>query len=276
MAWHDALFPALVTAIRTGKGKSYELQGGTINYRLMEAFTAWIVDPRIVDPRTANQRRCLDLLSEMDESGHLALGAGTEAGAPGMHWTFSVGAVVGGLKWALIRKDQALIVACRQFLEHEIGLDRHFRFRGRVVLPAPRVKDEKRQAPVDGYRDVFVKIALGEPVKKPASYYAEDQAIAVATLREILSTKADPATRESWRNRFAHAPVPKLLLPIRRVELEGGGYEAWIEDTPEARRVLGRDACHRVRNGPEGITYQVDWADKWQKVEMGRRAAMLS
>jgi hypothetical protein len=236
--------------------------GGSVNYRLMYWFTSWIVNPT-----AENLRNCLACLAEMKSEGHLTLrgprGVACEAGSPKMHWTFNVGAVVGGLLWAIRRRCQPLIDACIGFLEDEVGLDLDFRYNDVVAMPCPRLvagdddtRDEE-QAPIDGYRDAFVSLAIGEKVKKADHYWSQPNAIAVWAMREVM--KLMPELGE----RFKGAQRPHLYLPIEKTATPDGGYEARIADTPEARAVMGKDCCQAVSNGRAGVTYMVDWQERW-------------
>lgn len=253
MALHENLFPLLVAAIHGEKVKPLGIEGGSVNYRLMDDGTAWIVDPS-----PENKERFLGHLRNMRETGHLsirghAFGVACEQGSPGMHWTFNVGSVLGVLKWALIREDAQMIIACVGFLDDELGLDEAHLWRNRIILPAPRVKNEKGQRPIDGNRDLFVRMVNGYKPRKRAKFWAEPQNIVAATLREIL--RSEPQL-------FAppHA-YPKLHLPILKTELPGGGFIAWIEKTPEAEHAMGRDGCNWVRCAPDGVTYGFDWSE---------------
>jgi|SRR6185295_2704966 len=263
---HEALFPRLVSAIREERVEPVGIFSGSVNYKLMDAFTAWIAQPT-----PEHEQRCLGYLAGMQTLGHLTLGGtngvATEAGSPAAHWTFNVASVLGGLKFALKRDNARMRDACFGFLLAEIGLNRAFRWKGRVILPAPRVKDEKEEGPIDGYRDVVTALALGERVRKPERYWTEPLAVAAATMKELLSLSPrqpgahrPPVLTAAQIRLFQSAPLPKLYLPILRRDLADGGYIAWIEDTPEARAAMGRDACHFVRCAPDGETWGYDFA----------------
>lgn len=274
MGTHVKLWLLLVQAIAGMKVTPFDPGGGSPNYKLMFAFTAWIVDPS-----PANLRRCLELLANMKRTGHLSLrgpgGVATETGSPGAHWKFNITPVLGGLKWATSsskrHQSPELVEACLSFLEDEIGLDLHFRYGGVVAMCCPRLvagEDDSRdeeQVPVDGYRNVTVALALGEPVKKPPKYWAKTDATGVATMRELM------VRHPEWKKRFASAQVPHLYLPIEREPTRSGGYVAWIEDTAAARAAMGRDACHWVSNGPEGVLYRIDFQPK--TLHAGQEAA---
>ena len=261
MAFHEVLFPRLAAAIREKPVRPLGNVGGSVNYRLMATGTACIADPK-----PAHQEAFVDLLDEQEQEGHLTLrgprGVACEQGAPGMHWVFNCASIVGVLKWAILRGQDRVRKACVRWIANEAGLDRHFRFQGRVYLPCPRVKDEKGQAPTEGYRDVFLALVLGENVRKEDAYWLHPQALAVSTLREILHMKPSrgvkPLTVAELRQ-IRQAPVPKLYLPILKTDLPRGGYLAVIEDTPEARKAMGKDTCNWVRCSPEGISWGVDW-----------------
>lgn len=268
---HEVLFPRLVGAIRGESVEPVELSGGTVNYKLMDAATAWIAAP---SPKS--ERRMLDLLHEMRRIGHLSLegpkGVACEQGAPAAHWTFNVGSVAGVLKWAHARGHVPLFAAALDFMRDEAWLDLAHTYNGRCILPAPRVKDEKGQGPLDGYRDVFVALVLGDRVKKSARYWSQPGAIAVATVREVDWVTGGELFRE-----LRKASMPRLYLPIRREHLQreridegtltidAAGFRSWIERTPEAERAMGRDGCNWVSAGPDGLAWGYDWeAPPWQ------------
>ncbi len=256
MAWHKILFPELVEAIRTGKGATRGIVHGSLNYELISQATTLIAEP------TAERRReWCDYLKQMKVDGHQSRGQGTEQGASGMHWTFSTGAVVGALKWALERRQEDVSDACLGWIEDEVGLCRAFRYRGHVVMPQARVKDEKGQGPIDGYRDAFVALALGEKVKKPAKWWADDQTIAVATWRELLESHPE------WRKWLVAAKPPRVAIPVMILKA-GDGYKAYFEDTPQVRKALGGGAMHRVECVDGEITWWTDWRDSKQAGEV--------
>jgi hypothetical protein len=247
MALHEQLLPNLTGAIRGTKGAHVVgVDGGSVNYRLMDAFTAWILDPS-----PENERRVLELLAEQKREGHLCLrgpkGAAAEAGAPGMHWTMNAASVAGGLLHAIKRGNREVEEACTGWIVDEAGFCRALRWKGEVWAPAPRVKEERRQKPHDGYRDVFAALVLGERVKKGTRYWQEDQAIGVATVREVLKL------RPSIVSLCKTAEMPRLHFPIHKHDLAGGGFVAWIDRTEEAAHAL--DMCDWVRCAPEGIRF---------------------
>lgn len=292
MALHSNLFPRLVDAIRHVPGtKPLDIEGGSLNYVFMEKFTRYILIPNI-----ENMHACLDLLNNMFSIGHGSLqsirsdgrdGIRCEQASPGMHWVFTVASVLGG--WLeTVKNNQShkeLAAACRQFCYNELDLDTKFLFHGQAVIPAPRVKggpifgkpNEKQMWPVDGYRDMFVKLALGTKVKKPAAYWNSDQSIAVSCMRELIRLKIWTEA-DTVRAKVAFdMPLPRLYLPIHRRLLHSdgsdAGYIAWIDKTDEAVRAMGKDGCDWVRcvndgsrmpgakgRGVVGVTFGYDWS----------------
>lgn len=247
---HKVLLERLNRAIAGEKIGPYELpenMGISVNFKLMHSFSLWISDPS-----EENMRLCLNYIVPMKKYGHLI----GEAGSPGMHWSFNIGAVAGGLLYALKRANSIMQIECGAFLRNEYGLDRNFRWKGHTILPCPRVMDQKGEAPVDGYRDVFVDMIQGRVVNKPKKYWDQYESAAVRTIRDILVIDPD------MKLDFSGASVPMLMLPIIKKDLPDGGYEAHIEDTPKAREVMGHDACHRVICSNERVAYGVDWNDR--------------
>src|SRR6478609_734061 len=120
MATHEQLFPLLVGAIRGDKVKPLGIDGGSVNYRLMDDTTTWIVDPSL-----KNEDVLLGHLKEMKEVGHMTLagpkGVACEQGSPGMHWTFNMGSIVGALKYAVQRNRRELIARCQDAILDEVG-----------------------------------------------------------------------------------------------------------------------------------------------------------
>jgi hypothetical protein len=227
--------------------------GGSVNYRIMDLCTAYLVDPS-----PENMRRLLDFLRRLRKDGHLTLtgpnGVATEAGSPGMHWSFNIAPLLAALRKALEMHHDELVAALLAVITDEVGLDNGYRFNGMTAVPCPRVKDEKDEGPIDGYRDRVVAIAIGEK-PKGNKWLSDPDALAVRLMAELTDRHPE------WRTLFRAARVPKLYVPIERVELEGGGYSARLVDSADARKALGRDACHRVRVTPQGIEWWDDWVD---------------
>jgi hypothetical protein len=251
VALHEQLFPRLIAAIRGDSSvRAIGSVQGSVNYRMMDRATS-----AIVSPTPANISSFSSLLLEQELTGHLSLsgpnGVAVEQGAPGMHWTYNAASVTG-----VFLRVPALRDICARWMRNEVALNLAFRWEGETVLPAPRVKDEKGQGPRDGYRDVWTALAAGEvsrELKRGEKFYRADQAIACW------------AMREAWRvglmgQGVVGTTVPKLYLPILRRELDGGGFLAWIEDTPNARKAMGKDGCNWVRCAPAEVTWGVDWA----------------
>lgn len=270
MAWHDILWPEYYSAVHGSKtvtrnDKSYpvEIRGpvpGSINYLHMSVATSLLMDPT---PERAQDY--IDLLEEEERVGHLSQegpqGRRTEAGSPGMHWSMNTAPVVGVTLRALqgwfdkfLSREliDKIIRLGLRWISNELALDCSFRFKGKVILPCPRVKDEKKQKPYDGYRDVFVKLALGERVKKKAEYWSSPSSLAVSLMRDLM--KLDPDIPPYY------VRMPKLLLSINKKVLGDGGYLAWIDDTPEHRVILGKDGVSWIRcSNIDGITFGYDW-----------------
>ena len=260
MSSHRALLLHLVAAIQGEKTAPVGIKGGSVNYKLMEKGTRVILDPS-----PANQTAFLDLLRQQKREGHLTLrgprGVACEAGSPSMHWSFNAGPIVGVALWACKRNQPELRSACVEWIADEVGLNRWLWWKDGAWLPCPRLKREKGQSPNTKYRDRFTRMAAGEDAEftklarqKDADYWAAPEAVAVATMRALR-----PLLTKDELERIRTSPPPKLYLPILKKELPGGGFLAYIEDTPEARQAMGKDSCNWVRCAPEGITFGVDW-----------------
>lgn len=254
MASHTALFRRLAAAIKGEKPDPLGIPGGSVNYRMMDRATACIAK--------GAQTAFSDLLAEQEQEGHLTLrgpkGVACEQGSPAMHWSYNCASVAGVLNWAISEEQDQMRKDCVLWFAHEAGLDRHYRFKdGRVYMPAPRIKNEKGQGPVDGYRDVFLALALGENVNKPSKYWDQREALAVKTFRDVL-----PKLTAAERQQIQNAPKPKLYLPIEKTDLPDGGYLLELPDSQDIRKALGKDVCHWVHCPSEGqVTWRYDWKD---------------
>jgi hypothetical protein len=245
MGGHKDLFFPLARVIRGDRNVPLAPvdQRGSLNYKLMAAARNAILSPDL-------RARFVDLLDEQERVGHLTIegpdGYACEQAAPGMHWTFNAASVTG-----VYLRVPELREVCGRWIRNEVGLNRAFRLDGKTALPCARLKDERDQPPVDGYRDCWTALALGQETGRGEGYYRSDLAIACWAMAEICRLDLLPD--------LSGAPVPKLLLPILRKDLPEGGYLAWLEDTPLARRALGRDACNWVINRPSGLSWGSDW-----------------
>jgi len=263
MATHGILWPNVLANLRGERPKPLwplgEGRHGSVNYWMMNSFTVWRNDPS-----AKAEKALLDTYAEFRRVGHLSMeakgGVATEQGIPGAHWYFNLAPALGTFRFATIEKRVDLEDAALAFLLDEVGLNRAFTYNGWVVMPSPRIKDEKHMTPHDGYRDVFTALALGKKAKKSEAYWKDDQSAAVRTMKLIVEEGLWPVSTAQ------RAKVPKLYLPIMKSDLPGGGYLAQIEDTPEARKAIARDACNWVRMGPrilfkEGEAYGYDWSE---------------
>src|SRR5262245_60019775 len=144
------------------------------NKRLMMAVAEWVVKND-----GGSRKKVEDLLDNIRATGHFCVRTGDkvacETGANGMHWSYNVGSIAVLLKFAHQRGDATLTDKAKAILVDEIGLDRHFVWKGSIHVPGPRVEGK----PQDAYRDVFYKLATGEKVKKKADYWNQAASIAV-------------------------------------------------------------------------------------------------
>lgn len=267
MAGHEERFRRLRLAIEGQKVEPVSSgESGSLNYKSMDLGTA-----AIAKPSQATLSTFTAFLNDQLQVGHCSRrgprGVACEPLAPGMHGTYNCAPVAGVLRDACRRGDGPESEhrrACVTWLANEAGLGREFRHRGEVWAPGPRVKDEKGQAPHDGYRDVWTAMLSGEKVQKRGAYWEEPQALAVKTLRELLTLKAAGSCKpltEDELHLLHTAPMPRLYLPINKAGTDGGGYFAWIEDTEAARTAMGRDACNWVLVPESGTpTWGYDWA----------------
>jgi len=270
---HRVLLELLNRASRGEKVQPVSPEDGPVNKKLMRAAINLLVDWS-----PANRKRFLDLVEPMAEIGHMTVGKACEQGAPGMHGSYSMGAILAVRRGCEGRDDPEMELACEDVLLAEAGLNRHFRFKvpdstrwaaerpswsvaDPVVLPCPRAKDEDKRGepmpPYDGYRDVVTALMLGEKVKRPAKYYRDDMAIAVRIMKDLVD-------RGIWDSRLQaearDAPLPMLRVTIFRREIPDG-WIAWIEDTSFNRQAL-IDPLTWVRcSRADGISWGYDFAE---------------
>lgn len=270
---HRVLWPNLVLAVRGSKSaKHVGIEGGSVNYRLTDDTTAWILDPS-----EENRRVLLGHFENMRKTGHMSLagpkGVACEQGAPAAHRKFNMASVLAVFKFATTSDrtgqpatsrhiDPELAEAAESVILDEIGLTQAFMYKGMSVIPAPRVKDEKGQGPIDANRDRLSWVLRGidhKKLKVGRNYWHDDEGnLDVILARELVE-------KGTWSDEhiFAaeHADLPKLYLPINTRHWTGNveQFEAWIDDTPENRKVMGKDACHFVHAGEDGVWWRYDW-----------------
>lgn len=240
MAGHGPRLAAFVAAVRGDKSVQPYGNGnqGSLNFKKLDRWTAWLVDQS-----PYNEQRCVEILHEYKTHGHLTIktanGYACEQGSPGMHGVYDDACPLAGLLRAKPSSD--MFDACREYVLDAAALYREFEFRGSIYLPAPRVKDEERivkgkvvrpMQPVDGYRDTLYAMLTGQQVKKKEDYWQSPQSIAVWLLREILAN--DRLTRDALAVIKSH-PVPRLFMPLTRVDLTTGGFLAYADDSPVIR-----------------------------------------
>jgi len=264
MAGHIERYRQLVAAIwglaafAVGNGS-----GGSLNFKLMDLVTLWILTAQ-----EAYAQRILELLAEMKAIGHMTIQGpnkvASEQGSPGAHWYFNWTSILGCLKWARKRRHLALTSACEEAVYDEVALCREYSYGGVTALCGPRIKDEIEQDGGDGYRDVFLALGLGQPIRKPKKYWNHQQAAAVRLMRTLCQEGViRPEVARRW-------PLPKLYIPLHRIDLSEGFF-VYIEDTPEARQAMGKDACNWVllRNGE--VTEGYDWAPFPEGIDVSPR-----
>lgn len=273
LKWSGILWPELLAAIERGpgaiahyaNGKSASVHPrdevtGSENYRLMSLATAVLIDPS--PARVSAYLSRLDAMHSRD--GHLTThgprALGYECGAPGMHWTFSMTAPEAvaqkGLAGELGPKSADLAAASLQFLNDEYRFDAHFVYGGRCTPPAPRVKDQLNQGPLDGYRDAWIEMLQGRPVKRSAHWWAAESAIACRLMRDLIAKYGAVVLAPLTANALS---LPLLPVKYDRSPPGADGFVAWIIDEPPAHELI--DVCHRVSNTKDGVTYWCDWHD---------------
>lgn len=299
MALHTRLFKDISTIINdtTDKTPITPLDiSGSLNYRAM-SWGSWCIlairdrlptvdgnDKSLT--RVANSTyidRFQQFLDEQESIGHCTLsgpkGVACEQGSPGMHHTFTVVSVVGVLQECL-RYDypngpyDKLINSCVRWLGHQARFNDHYRVGTLVAMPCPRVKDEKSQAPIDGYRDIMTSLIIDSTIDKSTSklilpsfvtrrssnFWRQTQSIGVRVLRDILMQHPD------LLHDMRAVNDPKLYLPIERRPLaDGSGFIAWIEKTQSNTTIMGKDVCNWVINrGRSGNDPQVEYGLDWK------------
>lgn len=261
MAKHEQLFANLVAALRGNKVDNpipLGAPGGdTLNYVLMILS----VQASLGDT-TAITRLCAIFETFLSE-GHLYMpgpkGARYECGANGQHWAFNIGGVLLALKVGTDQNRQVLADLALRVLAAEIAMDGDFCLNDVVSLPQPRLKDEKRQAPIDKNRDQFLRLAKGMRVVKPFRYWMEDQNIAVAAARELFDSKRP--IRDSLQKITQSKKAYVLYVPIVKEALKGeDGYVAYVKRDAKSEQAFGNDCCHWVRASTTGgLKFGYDW-----------------
>lgn len=287
MAGHTALWRNAIAAIRgDSSAKHLGVSGGSVNYRLMDDGTAYILDPS-----PDNLRVILGHFRNMLDTGHMSLsgpnGVATEQGTVGAHRKYNMAMVCGILIHAEknVQKHindleelahKKLADACRQTIYDECGFCLAFQYKppkgpALTIAPAPRIKDDadktvkgghasKLQAPIDKNRDRFLSLATGKQIRARKEFWQDDAGnldviLMNEMLRDGLWTVMDIQNCKLGK-------LPKLYLPIKtRLLFYVGGFEGWLVDTPEARRACGKDACHFVHAGINGVWWRYDWDD---------------
>jgi hypothetical protein len=265
MADHTRLWNHFILAVRGSKeAKHQNVGGGSVNYRLIDDTTAWILDPS-----PENRLTLLGHFANMKRTGHMSLagpkGVACEQGSPAAHRKFNMAPLLAIFKFARERGDNELALAAEAVILDEVGLTQAFMFKGTSVIPAPRVKDEKGQGPVDVNRDRLSWVLRGADLRKiktGKSFWKDDEGnLDVILARELVESRV-------WDDELIvmaiHSDLPLLYLDIKMNTTQSGGgshygFEAWIDDTPENRKVMGRDGCHFVHAAPDGIWWRVDW-----------------
>lgn len=274
MATHEILWPNAILAIQGSKSAKHAgIEGGSVNYRLLDDGTAWILDPS-----EHNENVIIGHFENMARTGHFSLsgpkGVACEQGIPGAHRKFNVAMVLGILKWAVIRNHQTLITYCVTTICGEVALTQRYQYKGKSAIPAPRIKDEKSQSPLDANRDRIALMATGYSTSKIRAgknfWQDEEGNFDCILMRELIEDNVwSDVQMRTARVGF----LPRLYLPINSVTLgtTSDGYEAWIVRTPEAEKAMGKDGCHFVHNAPDGVWWKYDWKDEIVRDSDGKK-----
>lgn len=261
MATHESLWDQFVLAVRGSKSAHHiGIEGGSVNYRGLDDTTAWILDPS-----PENRKVLMGHFANMRKTGHMSLagpkGVACEQGSPGAHRKFNMSWVLAVFKFASSEShfDPGLAREASIVILDEIALTQAFTYKGTSAIPAPRVKDEKGQGPIDGNRDRLSLVLQGidpRKIKAGRNFWKDDGNLDVILARELIESR-------SWHvaliQNAQEAELPKLYLNIEMFTTTNGGFEARIPDTPENRKTMGRDACHFVHAGEDGIWWRYDF-----------------
>lgn len=264
MATHESLWPNFIGAVRgSTSARHLGIKGGSVNYRLLDDTTAWLLDP---SPQ--NRKTLLGHFANMKRTGHMSLsgpkGVACEQGSPMAHRKFNMAPLLAIFKFARARGDEELEEDAEEVILDEVGLTSSFTFKGVSVIPAPRVKDEKGHGPIDSNRDRLSLILQGvdvDSLRVGHNFWKDDDNLDVIIARELAESGL-------WDDELIvmskHAVTPKLYIPItiNFNPIIGGGFEAWIPDTPDNRRTMGKDGCHFVHAGEDGIWWRYDWEEE--------------
>lgn len=263
MATHEYLWPNAILAIQGSKSTRHlSIEGGSVNYRLMDDGTAWILDPSL-----ENEGVLIGHFENMARTGHFSLagpkGVACEQGIPGAHRKFNVTMILGILKFATARDNQTLIDHCVKVMCGEVGLTLAYQYKGVSIIPAPRIKNEKKQEPLDSNRDRIAAMATGanpSSIRAGKDFWQDEEGnFDCILMRQLVE---EGIWSDNMMRQARLALVPKLYLPIQSFSLPSGGFEALIRQTPEAEKAMGKDGCHFVHAGEDGFWWKFDWNDE--------------
>lgn len=327
MASHTGLFNDLLASMSAadgafrGKGK-FEVkptrirkQGGTYNYKhmyrgsdviwgiadivmIIENSLQGTLEPNvkvgqsIIEDLEESLELFRDLLGDQIVAGHGTLPGGAvndacEQGVNGMHYMFTLTAVVGVAKackdllsyintgrmpnafnvnfglTSTVHLDSRLRLTkemCDQWIVTDYTLNSLLRQNGVTSMPCPRLK--AGQVPHDDYKDVGVKLLSGGEVQKRESYWKVKQATGLATLKAYYEGKGNTDFRLLLKG-ADHSRV-KLAVPITKV-IYPDSYFAYVEDTPENRKTFGsKDVCTWVWNTNGKVFFGRTWDQEYR------------
>lgn len=225
--------------------------GGSYNYGLSRISAALEHAHLTGDRALAADARAMWLDNEREQLtlGHHCHREQCEQLEPEPHSAMIQEAVCLVWRGALRRDDTELARACEANMGRSIALWKRLNLGGVVCSPSARAKDPddpSNDSGVGQWRNRPADALLARVMGWRKIKY---EGLSVQLFEECLALDT--------RDRLFRAPIPKLRVPIYRVEIPGGGngYAAWHEPVPAARLALGKDACsgvvHRVRGVPE-------------------------
>jgi hypothetical protein len=246
VAEHEALLANLNSAVRGVPMMDLPLGwGGSNNYGRMRAAACYANGLTTDDAKSADAARRM-LLEDLEQQKEVGLWARRGGDGPGQneqlcplpHSEFQLAALGVAWKNAILVNDQALARAIEENVGGHLALCRHLQWNGVKCSPSARAKDKNDRSNGAGGNqwrdrpsDAWSALVYGG--RRPRY-----SALSVEMIQWILACTEGPEIRR----RLVSYPIPKLSIPVFKLDLAGGNYLAWMEDCDANRRSLGDDA----------------------------------
>lgn len=266
MAGHGPLYAAVQELLRGAKSAPLPQPpkrptGGPLNiYEMKEAIFYADAHRRGLNMETEQAAaRAIDRHRAMQSDGFDARKPGRGADGPGQCESFMGGSHAGfrfgaeALFWqtAVAAGHDALARLCEWWFGSYAAGVFAFNFKGKFAIVGPRFKNPVAEdgEPADQTSDAKIKV---NQWRNPLAEELWRIVHRGAPAGDYFGGRLNVPGLFSAENcrRMAAMPFPKLLLPIQRVDFPGGGYRCWIEETTEARDLLGNDGLTTLEFRP--------------------------